>query len=295
MRFLEGVSQLKIGEVTVCGHRICTGTKCYDVEDGAVESSKCDAEGRQYEEQPILVVPMAPPPPHYYESAATTNQVAPIEDAEVVVEKALANTQLSLPASTVVELLVAKTELMTRLELNEQMMQERQQNAQTVQILSERNARLATQVAVAEARQELTEALTASLIERAELAVKLASVESKPAAQHTEAVSTVKTIQEDLSNIRRQIALLKRGSPVPFATSSVGTGNPTAFGREVPVMKSPVPMATRLPRIPYDATPYVPTAQLIQSGVPSLDVPPSVEATEVDTDSASGASETVVK
>lgn len=294
MRFLEGVSHLKIGEVTVCGHRICTGTKCYDVEDGPVESSKCDANGNAAEEEPILVVPMAPPLPRYYESAAS-EQAPTTNDSVDVVEKALANTHLTLPASTVVELLVAKTELMTRLELNEQMMQERQQSAQTVQFLTERNAKLETQVAVAEARQRMTEALTASLIERAELAVKLATVDNKPATQHSETVSSVKSIQEDLSNIRRQIALLKRGSPVPFAVSSVGTGNPTAFGREVPAMKNPVPMATRIPRIPYDTTPYIPTAQLIHPAEAGSPEQASADATPSPSDATTESTETVVK
>jgi hypothetical protein len=99
-------------------------------------------------------------------------------------------------------------------------MDERQQAMQQIQSLANRNATLSTQLAVAEARNHMSEALTASVVDRAELAIKLASVESKSTKLQGSS-NVVQTIQEDLSNIRRQIALLRR-SPVPFAQSYVG-------------------------------------------------------------------------
>ena len=99
-------------------------------------------------------------------------------------------------------------------------MDERQVAMQQIQSLANRNATLSTQLAVAEARNQMSEALTASVVDRAELAITLASIEPKSGKLLTSG-SVVQTIQEDLSNIRRQIALLRK-SPIPFAPSYVG-------------------------------------------------------------------------
>jgi len=238
MRFTERIPRIQFGElggmvgdVIICGHRICSGNKCYDVKDEPVAGTACDKNGdanvnvnanENGEEEPILVLPMAPPAPPGVDIAlyGNGNNENESEAASILRNSGLGNVNISLPVTTVVDLLVAKTELSTRLEMTSQLMDERQQAMQQIQSLANRNATLSTQLAVAEARNHMSEALTASVVDRAELAIKLASVESKSAKLQGSS-NVVQTIQEDLSNIRRQIALLRR-SPVPFAQSYVG-------------------------------------------------------------------------
>ena len=243
MKFMQRIPRIQIGEfvgdVIACGHRICSGNKCYDVKDEPVSGTHCDNNGEHAvtepnsDNEPILVLPIAPPVPPGQEIAYS------IKQDETEVESFLRNSglnqvQVTVPVATIVDLLVTKTELSTRLEMTEQIMSERQSATEQFQLMAERNARLSTQLAVAEARQQASDALTAGFVERVELAVKLASIESKTfKVQDSNYVA--QSIQEDLSNIRRQIAILRRSHPVPFAPSYVG-----------------VPM----PR------PYVPTAQL---------------------------------
>lgn len=270
MRFTERIPRIQfgdlggmVGDVIICGHRICSGNKCYDVKDEPVAGTACDKTGdanviasENGEEEQILVLPMAPPAPPGVDIALYGNGNTESEAATILRNSGLGSVNISLPVTTVVDLLVAKTELSTRLEMTSQLMDERQQAMQQIQSLANRNATLATQLAVSEARNHMSEALTASVVDRAELAIKLASVESKSAKQNGSS-SVVQTIQEDLSNIRRQIALLRK-SPVPFAQSYVGM------------------------------QPYVPTAQLPASQLSknpettcAVDEPASPEATTV--------------
>ena len=238
MRFTERMPRIQfgdlggiVGDVIICGHRICSGNKCYDVKDEPVAGTACDINGNANvnvnvnengEDEQILVLPMAPPAPPGVDIAlyGNGNNENESEAASILRNSGLGNVNISLPVTTVVDLLVAKSELSTRLEMTSQLMDERQQAMQQIQSLANRNATLATQLAVAEARNHMSEALTASVVDRAELAVKLASVESKSSKLQGSS-NVVQTIQEDLSNIRRQIALLRR-SPVPFAQSYVG-------------------------------------------------------------------------
>lgn len=236
MRFTERIPRIQFGElggmvgdVIICGHRICSGNKCYDVKDEPVAGTACDKTGEANvsviengEEEQILVLPIAPPAPPGVDIAlyGNGNNENESEAASILRSSGLGNVNISLPVTTVVDLLVAKTELSTRLEMASQLMDERQQAMQQIQSLANRNATLSTQLAVAEARNYMSEALTASVVDRAELAIKLASVESKSVKLQGSS-NVVQTIQEDLSNIRRQIALLRR-SPVPFAQSYVG-------------------------------------------------------------------------
>jgi hypothetical protein len=236
VRFTERIPRIQfgdlggmVGDVIICGHRICSGNKCYDVKDEPVAGTACDKNGdantnfnENGEEEQILVLPVAPPAPPGVDIAlyGNGNNENESEAASILRKSGLGNVNISLPVTTVVDLLVAKTELSTRLEMTSQLMDERQQAMQQIQSLANRNATLSTQLAVAEARNHMSEALTASVVDRAELAIKLASVESKSTKLQGSS-NVVQTIQEDLSNIRRQIALLRR-SPVPFAQSYVG-------------------------------------------------------------------------
>ena|GEM_PF-1616946 len=275
LRFSERISRIQfnelIGDVIVCGHRICSGNKCYDVKDEPVANSHCDTPTdpglsplgeEQYE--PILVVPMAPPAPPGVNVASNKDENQ-TEASAILRNSGLSHVNISLPVTTIVDLLVAKNELSTRLELTTQIMDERSAAMDQLQSLAIRNAMLATQLAAAEAKQHVSDSLTASLVERADLALRLASVNSPmrfgvvtsdlgingqfSLDDHEElpvANNVIKTIQEDLSNIRRQIALLRK-SPVPFARSHVGrpsyAGTPSNTGYQ-------------------SSRPYIPTAQL---------------------------------
>ncbi len=254
MKFTEQISRLQlgefIGEVIICGHRICTGTKCYDVKDEPVAGTPCDKSDEtkvdsNEEEEQILVLPLAPPAPPGGEIAQFSDPIFSenmdeSEASSILRNSGLGNVNISLPVTTVVDLLVAKTELSTRLEMTCQLMDERQLAMDKIQSLANRNATLATQLAVAEARNQMSDALTASVVERAELAIKLASVEPK-SSRISGSATIVQTIQEDLSNIRRQIALLRK-SPVPFAQSVVGKTTPQPY---IPTAQLPASQLTR--------------------------------------------------
>jgi hypothetical protein len=257
MKFTEQISRLQLGEfiggVINCGHRICTGNKCYDVKDVPVAGIPCDLSGEtkadtneknEEEEEQILVLPIAPPAPPggdiaQFSEPIFSDNVNESEASSILRNSGLGNVNISLPVTTVVDLLVAKTELSTRLEMTCQLMDERQLAMDKIQSLANRNATLATQLAVAEARNQMSDALTASVVERAELAIKLASVEPK-SSKISGASSVVQTIQEDLSNIRRQIALLRK-SPVPFARSVVGKTLPQPY---IPTAQLPASQLT---------------------------------------------------
>ncbi len=252
MKFTEQISRLQLGEfigdVIICGHRICTGSKCYDVKDEPVAGTPCDKSDKAIEEanvedEPILVLPLAPPAPPGGEIAYSESislEIDQTEASSILRSSGLGNVNISVPVTTVVDLLVAKTELSTRLEMTSQLMEERQMSMERIQSLANRNAALATQLAVAEARNQMSDALTASVVERAELAIKLAAVDPK-SSKVSGSSSVVQTIQEDLSNIRRQIALLRK-SPVPFAQSYVGKQLPLPY---VPTAQLPASQLTR--------------------------------------------------
>ena len=256
MKFTEQISRLQLGEfigdVIICGHRICTGNKCYDVKDEPVAGTPCDKSedlkvgtSESEEEEPILVLPLAPPAPPggdiaQFSDSFSIENMNESEASSILRNSGLGNVNISLPVITVVDLLVAKTELSTRLEMTSQLMDERQLATEKIQSLANRNATLATQLAVAEARNQMSDALTASILERTELAIRLASVESK-SSKFTGSSSVVHSIQEDLSNIRRQIALLRK-APVPFAQSYVGKQIPQPY---IPTAQLPVSQLTR--------------------------------------------------
>ncbi len=255
MRFTQRIPRIQLGElvndVIICGHRICSGNKCFDVKDEPVAGTACDKTEEESnanengEDEPILVLPIAPPAPPAVDIARIGNDNGESEAASILRSSGLGKVNISVPVTTIVDLLVAKTELSTRLEMTSQLMDERQEAMQQIQSLANRNANLSTQLAVAEARNQMSDALTASVVDRAELAIKLASIESKSGKLQSSG-SVIQTIQEDLSNIRRQIALLRR-SPVPFAPSYVGL---------------------------QSVQPYVPTAQL-----PAVQLSKDAEAT----------------
>ena len=221
-----------VGDVIACGHRICTGNKCYDVKDEPVTGTPCDAISEQSitnsnsDDEQILVIPMAPPPPPGLE-IAVSGQPSESEAASILRSSKLGHVKVSVPLTTIVDLLVSRTELSTRLEMTEQIMTERQAANEQFVTLAERNARLSTQLAVSESRHQASDALTASLVDRVERTMRLAA-DSKT-GKPNDSASAVAAIQEDLSNIRRQIAILRRSQPVPFAPSYVGVPQPRPY------------------------------------------------------------------
>jgi hypothetical protein len=260
------VSGSPAAEITPVGHRICSGNKCYDVKDEPVAGNHCDEPNEasthatdaqvdspdlDADDEPIMVVPIAPPAPAPVHVAikdpalARPTIIQPVLSQPALVQSSvngldLRNANVSVPLATVIELLVAKTELSTRLEMTEMVMIERQAASQRYQEMADRMAQMSTQLAVAETRQQLSDTLTASVVDRADLALRIASVDTG-SNRASDSNRTVHSIQEDLSNIRRQIALLRRTQPVAFAPSHLG-GNPR---------------------------PYIPTAQLPMSYVPA--------------------------
>jgi hypothetical protein len=273
MKFAQNLSATQIGElvsdVIACGHRICAGNKCYEVKDEPVAGTHCDSHSDnstvtvEADAEEIQVVPMAPPAPPGQDIAAFVPTVDETEVSAILRSSGLQHVKVSVPVATVVDLLVAKTELSTRLEMAELLLNERQTAHEQYLALADRNSKLATQLAVAEARQHYSDAITASLMDRTELAIKMASQETRMHATASDVKTepssqTVRAIQEDLSNIRRQIALMRRSQPVPFAPSYVG--------------------------IP--SRPYVPTAQLLTPSVDVQTANPAVTEPECGTDTS---------
>ena len=243
--FPAGLGKI-VDEVISCGHRICNGKQCVDVSDETVKGSDCANETTAEDDQPIMMVPVAPPaPPAVFVAESAEHSRDPLADM-LLHDRSLNQAEVSVPVGKFVRLMMDRAEMATRLEMHEQIASERAAAMEQILALSDKNAKLATQLAIAEVRQQHTDSLVASMAERAESALKF-SAASFAATQSTNGMSetqspAMKAIQEDLANIRKQMSLLRRTQPVPFAASSVG----------LPVR------------------PYVPTAQVL---VP----PPSIE------------------
>lgn len=256
LEFSTGFEKL-VEEVIACGHRICTGNKCYEVKDEPVVGDDCSTSEAKEDEEPIMVVPAAPPapPPMYF----TENDGFPSSKRGVVDESVLKDLDINGPAKVVMNLLVDNARLTARLELTETLMAERQAAMEQIYSLAEKNARLQTQIAVNEAKQHATEQLTASLIDRTEVAMKLVATRADSSTDSSDSdgsTVTLKAIQEDLSNIRKQIALMKRQAPVPFAPSSVGRPHTQPY---VPSLQHHVPANSADPAIakdPYGTSKY---------------------------------------
>lgn len=250
IRPMKFTNQLPLGfgrivdGVIECGHRICTGDRCYDVSDDKVPADDCGRAQDAIQEEEIQVAPVAPPAPPPVFVAQSNYDADPDAIASVLEEVGLER-ELSLSAKTVVKLIVEKTELATRLEMTQQLMEANQVAVEQMFAMAERNAKLSTQLALAEARQQHAETLSAYFMEKAESAIKLSARDGSSVKSEHDSVRAMQAIQEDLSNLRKQMALLRKSSPVPFAQSMVGRTS---------------------------VRPYVPTANLWQS--PSVVQPP---------------------
>lgn len=226
------VPDLELEPIVNCGHKICAGNKCYEVEDGTVEGKACDQPVDEAkvgsEEDPIIMVPAAPPLPTSYQFTALTSEPGhePASELSAAVQS-LGNSQVSVPASLLLSLMVEKADATARLELTQALMEEREAHAEQVRLLAEQNLQLQNQISLMAARMEYSNAVAALEHQRA---IPIHS-QSEPTPQHQPSTaqssmsrdaSKLQSIQEDLTNIRRQIALLKWHQPVPFAPSTIG-------------------------------------------------------------------------
>jgi hypothetical protein len=241
--------------VAECGHKkICAGDRCYEVEEVAIEGQTCDqpdtaSDTTEVEfQQPIHFAPAAPPLPPSYQFTQTHPGHLPmhvgaapwgipvsVREADPI-DAALSGTTVSVPANVLTRLLVERATASTRLEMTQGLMEERQAYMEEYLQVVERNMTLQAQLAALEARQQHSDALAATLADRMDAALRVAhrSHETVPTETTTaEQRSEIDTIQEDLTNIRRQIALLKRQPPVPFAPSFMGaqSSEPTVPSR----------------------------------------------------------------
>lgn len=207
-------------------------------------------------EQPILAAPVAPPvPPSFpfamHSSSQDTFALGIADELNLDHLGGLEHATVAVPLRSLIGTMISHTENRVRLEMTEQWMAERASIAQSYHLLLEQNQMLQHQLAVLDSRQRVQDDLTAALVERTELAVQMlhqnalqsaysshngtnsAEIGSGtlgnidvPQQSQCESLTAARddwdTIQEDLSNIRRQIAILKQPNPVPFAPSDVG-------------------------------------------------------------------------
>ena len=206
------------------------------------------------QEYPIDEYPSEPYPNHPYPNHPYPSLELPHPN----LFGSLSDVQVTLPASTLVAYIVAHAQNSVRLEMSQQLAAERAMYAQRYELLLQHNQQLQTQLAMIEAQQESTEALAlrASMSSKSDWsAPPNESNEQKRCLSLTASREDFDAIQEDLSNIRKQIAILKSNSnPIPFAPSYVGTEEPNAPTRQ-PETRQPQalkPQAWRTARtVPY--------------------------------------------
>ena len=184
------------------------------------------------QEYPIEEYPSEPYPSQSYPSQSYPSLELPNPN----LFGSLSDVQVTLPASTLVAYIVAHAQNSVRLEMSQQLAAERAMYAQRYELLLQHNQQLQTQLAMIEAQQESDEALAlrASMPSKSDWsAPPIESNEQKRCLSLTASREDFDAIQEDLSNIRKQIAILKSHSnPIPFAPSYVGTEEPNAQTRQ---------------------------------------------------------------
>jgi hypothetical protein len=228
-------------------------------------------------DEPIVEAPAAPPLPPNYQFTQHSTQ-AETDSVTESAFRALGDTQVRVPAQVLVALLVDNAQTSTRLAMTQDMMAERTAFAEQMHLMLERNAQLQAELAIMEIRQQVSASLTAGMVERADLIARMTTHPSGRSLPEgcvdegkTGAPVELHAIQEDLANIRRQIALLKRQQPVPFAPSYVGSSNaadvssypwrtaqvsPSPYcpvSPSLPACSLPIPMPNPVPACPTTA------------------------------------------
>ncbi|MCU0707166.1 MAG: hypothetical protein MUF23_02630 [Pirellula sp.] len=248
----EALPVLELEAVIPCGHKICAGGKCYEVEDGEVDGKPCDVKDDPSqpvcEEEPIIEVPAAPPLPPSYQFTRHVPD-APYKSHAHAAMESLDHSQVTLPASVLVSLLVDQARSEARLEMTRELLEERTNYMVKLQEMSEHNARLQTQLAMIEMQQASTS--IAGGITHPPMSSRLEGTQVE-APGEPGSNSELQAIHEDLSNIRKQIAILKSNQPVPFAPSYVGSEREANQAWSSPWhLSSPLPSLSR---------PYVPVS-----------------------------------
>jgi hypothetical protein len=229
--------------------KICANGKCYEVDEKVVQGESCDQSTNaevDSTQEPIVEAPVAPPvPPTFPFALQCEEQNSSLLEFQIegspyalgYLNKdnndagnepvdfygSLSKVQVSVPASTLVAYMVAHVENSVRLEMTEQLAAERAMYAQRYELLIQHNQQLQTQLAIMEARQQLPQALAM------QVAPSPQAEQEKRCQSLTASKEDWDAIQEDLSNIRRQIANLKNSSPIPVAQSHIGneSSNPS--------------------------------------------------------------------
>lgn len=198
----------KMDAVVPCGHKICAGGKCYEVEEGVIEGTPCDAPRPKdtippAEDEPIIEAPVAPPLPTSYQFTQQTPRGSEHRHHQAILDS-LQTTQVSVPATVLVALLVDHARNETQLAMTRELLEERTAFLEQVRELSDRNTQLQSQLAVSQMYLDYY-------------------ATTRNTDTSINPTTDLRSIHEDLSNIRKQIALLKRNQPIPFAPSYVGS------------------------------------------------------------------------
>jgi hypothetical protein len=223
--------------VTLASHQ-CDGTRCYTVlkdSDKETEENTPSSTAKAIAcEEPEIILQSNTAPPVIQPTSplgCSLGRHEPIRERSAAIDIRPSIEQ------DYVELRVLNAELVARLEMTQAILE--LQNLYTDQILSleRQNAQLIAEAAELRVKNEVNEQLTAGLIERTELSARLTAAHdwissrtayeaSLPVQAHPSAVvanpsyeEVISSIQEDLSNLRRQLPLIKR-APVPFAISN---------------------------------------------------------------------------
>lgn len=219
---------LELEAVVPCGHKFCAGGKCYEVEDGDVDGKPCDLKDESptssTNEEPIIEVPAAPPLPPSYQFTRHPAPNGPQHHLHAAMAS-LDESYVTVPASVLVSLLVDRARNEARLEMTQELLEERTGFLVKLQEMSEHNARLQTQLAMIEMQQTTGSVAGVSIASPPVATSSITGTEENCvlAPSESESNSELQAIHEDLSNIRKQIAILKSNQPVPFAPSYVGS------------------------------------------------------------------------
>ncbi len=132
--------------------------------------------------------------------------------------------EVPIAANELIELLVEKARLETEMRYRAELQEKVAENQLLEQQLatSMQNAELIARVTVAEERQRAAESINAVLASRLEAREDVLNNLARPAQNGRDFNTEMREIHEDLSNIRRQIGILRRAQPVPFANSQIG-------------------------------------------------------------------------
>jgi len=214
----------------------CEGDRCYVVDDEATcgetkETSNVAATTTAAELEGILQSDSAPP-----------MVASPLGRSLGGLSRIPKPAPLGLPTTDIgqelMDLRVQNSSLVARLEMTQAILELQTHYTHQILLLERENAKLVAQTAELRVKNEVNEQLTAGLVERTELNGKLTAahdwissrtayeasipVQMMNAVPNPNIESTIATIQEDLSNLRRQLPLIKR-TPVPFAISNTVT------------------------------------------------------------------------